>query len=79
MDVGDGSGQDSDSSMLLLLFFLNNIYTTVGQASDSMAALALSFNPLAGACRLSLAGPTEAKLEVFSSSDYLLLCFIIVC
>ena len=58
--------------------------TTTGQASDSMTALALSFNPLVGAWCLSLAGPTVAQLEDFFSSDYLrvitpFLCFIIVC
>ena len=52
-----------------LLFLFN--YTTVGQASDLMMALTLSFNPLVGACCLTLAGPTVAKLDVFFSSDYL--------
>ena len=45
--------------------------TTVGQTSDSMTALTLSFNLLVGACCLSLAGRTVAQLDVFFSSDYL--------
>ena len=58
--------------------------TTVGQASDSMMALTLSFNRWVGAWCLSVAGPTMAQLEVFFSSDYLwvmspFLCFIMVC
>ena len=58
--------------------------TTVGQASDSMTALTLSFNRWVGAWCLSVAVPTVAQLEVFFSSDYLwvmshFLCFIIVC
>ena len=44
---------------------------TVGQASDSMTALTLSFNSLVGAWCLSLAGPTIAQLEASFSSDYL--------
>ena len=44
---------------------------TVGQASDSMTALTLSFNWWVGAPCLSVAGPTVAQLEVFFSSDYL--------
>ena len=44
---------------------------TVGQASDSMTALTLSFNRWIGAPCLSVAGPTVAQLEVFFSSDYL--------
>ena len=58
--------------------------TTVGQASDSVAALAWSFDRWVGAWCLSVAGPTVAQLEVFFSSDSLwvvgpLLCFIMVC
>ena len=44
--------------------------TTVGQTSDLMTALTLSFNLLLGACCLSLAGPTVAQLDVCFSSDY---------
>ena len=43
---------------------------TVGQASDSMMALAYSFYWLFGAYCLSLAGPTVAHLKVFFSSYY---------
>ena len=43
----------------------------VGQASDSMTALTLSFNRWVGAWCLSVAGPTMAQLAVFFSSDYL--------
>ena len=42
---------------------------TMGQALDSMTALAYRFNPLVGAWCLSLAGPTVAQL--FFYSDYL--------
>ena len=45
--------------------------TMVGQASDLMTALTLSFHPLLGSWCLSLARPTVAKLEVSLSSDYL--------
>ena len=48
-----------------------DIRTKVGQASDSMTALTLSFNLRIGALCLSVAGPTMAQLEVFFSSDYL--------
>ena len=44
---------------------------TVGQASDSMTTLTLSFNQWVGAWCLSVAGPTVAQLEVFFGSDYL--------
>ena len=44
---------------------------TVGQAPDSMTTLTLLFKLLVGACYLSLAGPTVAKLEIFFSSEYL--------
>ena len=47
--------------------------TTGGQASDSMTTLMLLFNLLVGACYLSLAGPTVAKLEIFFSSEYMCL------
>ena len=43
----------------------------MGQASDSMMALALNFNWWVGACCLSVAGPNMAQLEVFFSSDYI--------
>ena len=45
--------------------------TTVGQASDLMTALTLSFIPLVGAWCVSVAGPTVAQLEVYVSSDFL--------
>ena len=45
---------------------------TVGQVSDSMAALTFSFKPLVGTLCLSLAGPTVAQREVFFRYDYLL-------
>ena len=62
--------------------FLFN-WTTVGQVSDSMTALAYSFNRLVSASSLSVAGATMAELEIFFNSDYLriaspVLCFIIV-
>ena len=43
----------------------------VGQASDLMMALMISFNPLVGARCLSLAGPIIAQLEILFSSDCL--------
>ena len=57
---------------------------TVGQASDSMTGLTLSFNPIVGAWYLSLAGPTVVQLEGFCSLGCLwvigpFLCFVIVC
>ena len=39
----------------------------MGQASDSMMVLTLSFDMWVGAWRLSVAGPTVAQLEVFFS------------
>ena len=45
--------------------------TTVGQASYLLTVLTYSFNPLVGACCLSLAGPTIVQSEVFFSSNYL--------
>ena len=50
-------------------FLLN--CTTVGQVSDSMTALTLSFDRWVCAWCLSVAGPTVAHLDVFFSSDYL--------
>ena len=57
--------------------------TMMGPASNSMAALTLSLNQSVGVWCLPLAGPSMAQLEIFFSSDYLLvvslfLCFIIV-
>ena len=49
--------------------------TMVGQASDSMTALTLSFNPLVDAYCLSLAGTTVAQRKVFFSFDNLFSMF----
>ena len=52
--------------------------TTVGQASDSMTALTLSFNRSVGSQCLSLARPFVAQLEGFFTSicDFLALFFV---
>ena len=55
--------------MLYGLSFLFNCMM-VGQASDSMKALTLSFNWWVGAWCLAVAWSTVAQFEVFFSSDY---------
>ena len=47
------------------------ICTVVGQASDSITTITLSFHPLDGAWCLHLTGHTIAQLEVFFSYGFL--------